>query len=152
LKRHIRPQVTVKPPAEERTEDGTPQDRQHHRSGRDTAFYCVIAIIAVLAAYGAGSAQNAASTAQGAAARVVADEHATCVIQKRGLPAGHALSSVIGYIHALLTLPPTPEQRAALAALPRAYVKREQAIILALNRSSALYTRLEGHQPLTRTC
>jgi hypothetical protein len=83
------------------------------------------------------------------AQRVARDEYRTCVIQKRGLPAGHALSASMANIHALLTQKPrTAGQRAARQQEPLS----TRRIVRDLNRHLARYTRLEASQPRTREC
>lgn len=76
--------------------------------------------------------------------RVAADEHQTCVIQARGLPAGHQLAATLRYVYVLLTLPPAPN---AVPTPP----KIEQ-ILLHLDSHLARYLAAESKQPPTRSC
>lgn len=71
-------------------------------------------------------------------------QHSACVIQARGLPAGHDLAAAMGEIHSLLTLP-----RAAGSAPTPAPV---ESILSALNANLAAYTALEAKQPSHRKC
>jgi hypothetical protein len=77
-------------------------------------------------------------------AQIRHDEHAECVIQARGLPAGHDLSAAMGEIHALLMLPERPGQ----AKPPPAVA----SILSALNMNLAAYTAIEAKQPAYRKC
>ena len=72
------------------------------------------------------------------------DEHQTCLIQARGLPASHDLAESMKGIHILLTLPPAPHAK----RVPR----KIETILRNLNRSLAAYQKAESHQPLTRSC
>lgn len=76
--------------------------------------------------------------------RVVNDEHQTCIIQARGLPAGHQLAASMKVIYVLLTLPPSPTAKATPAPIER--------LILALDHHLALYLHAESKQPPTRNC
>lgn len=76
--------------------------------------------------------------------RVAADELQTCVIQARGLPAGHQLARSMKVIYTLLTLPPAP---GAVPPPP----KIEQ-LLLNLDSHLARYLAAEAKQPPTRTC
>lgn len=76
--------------------------------------------------------------------RVADDEHATCVIQARGLPAGHQLAATMKYIYVLLTLPPAP----GAAQTP----PKIEKLILALDSHLAAYLKAEAKQPPTRSC
>lgn len=74
-------------------------------------------------------------------ARVANDEFDTCVIQRRGLPAGHELAASMSEIHALLTLPsPTPPPPPVAA------------ILSSLNGHLATYLTIEAKQPRSRSC
>lgn len=88
--------------------------------------------------------------AAGAAAyRIVHDEHATCTIQARGLPAGHELATSMADIHALLTIKPTSKaQKLAAKQTPAATL----AIVSDLNMHLAKYQTLEAGQPKSRSC
>lgn len=72
------------------------------------------------------------------------DEQKSCKIQASGLPAGHALATVIVDLHLLLTQPrikgrpPIPPQT--------------QALLDDLNSNAARYGALEGKQPHSRSC
>ncbi len=76
--------------------------------------------------------------------RLGGDEQQTCLIQQRGLPAGHELADVMADVHALLTYPPAKGQ--PVPPLP------EQWTIVSLDRDVALYLRDEAKQPASRHC
>lgn len=81
--------------------------------------------------------------------RIARDEHRTCVIQRRGLPAGHQLAASMIDIHKLLTLPPaSAAQQLAAQNTPPAV----RAIVSDLNRHLTKYTSREAKQPQTRRC
>lgn len=84
---------------------------------------------------------------QNTADKQAKDERAACVIQANGLPAGHALASVIGDLHKLLILPPSPQARKQPPLKPST-----KALIEDLNHQAQLYAQLEAAQPPTRTC
>lgn len=81
--------------------------------------------------------------------RVIQDEHRTCVIQRRGLPAGHALAVSMGDIYKLLTLKPTSQAQRLAARITPSNVK---AIIADLDSHLARYEKREAKQPHTRSC
>jgi hypothetical protein len=72
------------------------------------------------------------------------DENQTCLIQARGLPAGHYLAASMNGIHALLTLPRSPRE----PSVP----PRIQRIVQALNKNLAQYQKAEASQPRSRSC
>lgn len=74
-------------------------------------------------------------------ARVAHDERQTCVIQARGLPAGHDLAAAMADIHELLLLPSSQQPPPVVAV-----------IIADLNGQLSAYLTLESHQPASRTC
>lgn len=76
--------------------------------------------------------------------RISNDEQQTCVIQARGLPAGHELAASMKDIHALLTFPPSPGSR----PVPRPV----RTVVNDLNQHLAKYLRDESKQPQTRAC
>lgn len=76
--------------------------------------------------------------------RVSSDEHSTCLIQARGLPAGHQLSDSMADIHVLLTVPRTAHS----APVPPAIAK----VLADLNGHLAAYTADEATLPHTRIC
>lgn len=80
------------------------------------------------------------------------DEHNTCVIQQRGLPAGHELAASMADIHALLTFPPTPAARREQAQVPPWQLRRELAVLKDLDAHLAKYSAAEAKQPQTRRC
>lgn len=84
--------------------------------------------------------------------RISDDEHATCLIQKRGLEAQVYLTGVIGGIHDLLTLPPTSESRRQQAAIPPKRLRHELKIVRDLNANTFNYHWIESKQPRTRHC
>lgn len=78
-----------------------------------------------------------------------AQAHRSCLIQKRGLPAGHELAASMADIHKLLTAPPTtPAQRVRAAQTPQPVLQ----IVADLNRHLARYQNLEARQPQSRRC
>jgi hypothetical protein len=76
--------------------------------------------------------------------RVIRDEDATCLIQARGLPAGHQLAATMRDIHTILTLPPTP----GAAPTPPAVSE----LITDLNQHLSAYLKAEKQQPQERSC
>jgi hypothetical protein len=76
--------------------------------------------------------------------RVAMDEHDTCVIQARGLPAGHQLAASMKVIYVLLTLPVAPGAAKTPAPIEK--------LILTLDHHLAAYLHAEAKQPPTRTC
>lgn len=77
------------------------------------------------------------------------DEHSACVIQARGLPAGHELAQSMRGIHMLLTLPATSEaERLAAANTPPEVRRIERRLTMHL----AAYLKAEDAQPATRHC
>ena len=126
---------------------GAARSLSHHFAG-----------VADQASSAAATAQSAAADAQSAASssgalsaelaglvrRVSRDERRTCQIQARGLPAGHQLAASMRDIHALLTIPPSPD------APPEApYIKR---LVRDLDGHLAAYLRAERAQPHRRSC
>lgn len=110
------------------------------------AFTVAVAVFALFT-YFHSSGQQATTNK-----RQTADENATCVIQRRGLPASKQLAIFVGDVHALLVLPRSAQQKAALAALPAKLRAREQALLNSLDSSTAIYSMIEGKQPATRQC
>lgn len=84
--------------------------------------------------------------------RVSGDEHRTCLIQQRGLPAGHALANVVSDLHFLVALPLTTEAKNRLAHLSPGLRTLELARYHDLSVSAARYTQLEAKQPAGRRC
>ena len=81
--------------------------------------------------------------------KIAHDERSVCVVQRRGLPAGHHLADAMNSIHALLTLTPTTKaERLAAAETPRAV----KVIEGQLTASLAAYQAAEAKQPQTRSC
>jgi hypothetical protein len=76
--------------------------------------------------------------------KLSSDEHATCLIQQRGLPASKALAESIKDINELLT--PAPGERSA--PVP----PRTLAVIVNLRAETARYVRIEAKQPSSREC
>lgn len=122
-----------------------------------------IALIAVLNAGGAGDrAGKVAHVASGLAKqnamlvrRVSADELQTCTIQARGLPVSHQLAAAMGEIHALLTLPPSPDAPPVPPRVERivaGYTDKHGKHHPGLNDHLAAYQRAEAKQPQTRAC
>lgn len=81
--------------------------------------------------------------------RITSDEHSTCLIQARGLPAGHELAASMLDIHMLLTAPPTtPAERRAVAERPQSITR----IVRSLDDHLAAYLAAESRQPGGRRC
>lgn len=78
--------------------------------------------------------------------RQSSDEARTCVIQQKGLPAGHALARVIGDIHEIIGFRPVAKSH-AVPLNPE-----ELSVIADLNAQAALYAQLESQQPQSRSC
>lgn len=105
------------------------------------------------AQHAATTAKSAAATAKSATAenkhladREARDEHTDCVIQARGLPAGHHLAHAMGDISELLqALPP------AVAGESRMQLHL-RAIALDLRSQTHAYATIESKQPRKRTC
>lgn len=81
--------------------------------------------------------------------RATRDEHSSCVIQARGLPAGHELAASMRDIHMLLTFPPTSAaERRAARNVPPGVLRIERDLAGHLSR----YSKAESKQPATRHC
>lgn len=80
------------------------------------------------------------------------DERNTCLIQQRGLPAGHELAATMADIHALLTLPPTAATKRQQSQVPPKLLAHELHLVTDLNTHLAKYSRAESRQPATRKC
>ena len=80
--------------------------------------------------------------------RVVSDEHGTCMIQARGLPAGHALVAAMADLHLLLTVSVSHASRREMRREPR----RLRGLLESLNQNLAAYTFFESKQPHRRKC
>lgn len=98
------------------------------------------------------SAQTLALQLQQFGSRLGIDEHASCLIQARGLPAGHQLVGVLADLHRLLTLPPTSASRARARSIPRWELRIERHVVKDLNHHLAVFGRLERSQPPTISC
>lgn len=83
------------------------------------------------------------------AARLATDEHSTCVIQARGLPASHELAASMADIHALLTLSPRSKAQRLAARQTPPYVRK---LVADLNTHLGGYQRREAKQPQSRRC
>lgn len=157
---HRRWHVAAKPPTDGRTQE----ERDLRKEIRQRVQYALMMIVALLATYAAWQARETGN-------RVTRDEHSTCVIQKRGLPAGHQLADAMTDIHELLSvlllLPP------ASPARPVSKTDRQRAVPTGATGSSGLtgtagavlrgfavdlndhlsqYLAAESEQPGTRTC
>lgn len=150
--------------------DTAGRDRQ--RENKRQVQYVIVMIVGLIAAFSGWEAHKAAhasdTTAQQAhivagQAHVIAqqartavekvraleqlvasDEQASCAIQSRGLPAGHALTAAMIDIRALLA----PAFAHPIHRTPPGV----QAILESLNANLATYVRIENQQPATRTC
>lgn len=83
---------------------------------------------------------------------VQGDESAACKIQAQGLPAGHALASVIADLHFFVSRPLTAQQRRNLDALP---LPDRDAVLehyTDLNKNAFNYAWYENQQPKSRNC
>jgi PAS domain S-box-containing protein len=94
-------------------------------------------------------ARQAARQAQQALLAIKAQAHASCVIQARGLPAGHELADSMSDIHRLLTLRPTTSAQRQSAADEPAPVR---ALLADLNQHLTNYQQAEARQPHHRKC
>lgn len=83
---------------------------------------------------------------------VAGDESAACKIQAQGLPAGHALASVIADLHFFVARPLTAQQRRNLAALPAVDRKAVLDHFADLTKSAFNYAWYENQQPKSRSC
>lgn len=84
--------------------------------------------------------------------RLAADEHATCIIQSRGLSAQIYLTGSLRSLHRLLTFPPTRAQRRAERQISPRRLRAELTTYAALNYNLAKYGQIERQQPKRRTC
>lgn len=133
-------------------------NRQGVRENRVLAHQAKAAAASAKAAvlYATAQASTARAQAQQALAsqaRATASADRSCEVQARGLRVGHELLGVIEGLHAILTLPLSPSQRARQRqGVPRSVVRRSERIIKGLNGHLATYDRLERKQPQTRRC
>lgn len=86
----------------------------------------------------------ALNTSDKTATRVSNDEHSTCIIQQRGLPAGHHLASLVSDIGMLLSL--TPNNPHSTVPPIASQLLRD------LKAQADAYSTIEQRQPATRTC
>lgn len=152
--RRRRVEVKVEP-REDRAKPGTKLDRDHRLPLGVRVRYAVIMAAILTVAIAAAVAyrnttrlstvtSNNATLAHEVARllqRVATDEHNTCVIQARGLPAGHDLAAALSNLHSLVTLPEPRRPPPAVAVL-----------IAGLNGALTGYLSLEAQQPAGRTC
>lgn len=86
----------------------SPEEVERRKSIRQGVQYTLMMIVALISCYGAWRAVETGN-------RLTHDEHSTCVIQARGLPAGHQQAASWQDIHKLITLllllPPTSPAR-----------------------------------------
>lgn len=112
-------------------------DLQAQISGVRRSNYILYAIVvAMLVSVIVGFAYNSN--------RISDQAHAGCVIQARGLPAGHELASSMADIHMLLIQP----RRSGQPPPPPAVA----AIVRDLNFHLSRYLGIEAKQPATRRC
>ena len=171
----VRWPVRVRPERpEDRLTPGTKAERDPKPPLGIRVRYGIAIVLSIAAAYVAGTAvqkaqtshdtaQHAKATAAQAAAqaartrqltdqvaaltrRLATDEHATCTIQARGLPASHDLAAFVSSINGLLRLS-NPARERANGATPAAL-----RLLATMERSSGAYTRIEAKQPRMRTC
>lgn len=121
---------------DDRTQPGTKADRRERMPLGAQIRYAIMMLSLLVAAYATWQATLVGN-------RQGRDEHQACVIQARGLPAGHQLAATMRDIHTLLTLPPRAGHRTPPAI---------QVILVDLDAHLAAYDRLEAKQPATRTC
>lgn len=148
---------------DDRKRPGTKADRRDDRA-RAWAGRAVVIIACVISAYAAGQAFSTSH-------RVSRDEHASCIIQARQLPAGHQLAAVMTDLHellaVLLTLPPASPSRpvpkpdrqrtVATGATGPTGTTGVASIVLHgfavdLNGHLVRYLSLEAQQPSSRHC
>jgi hypothetical protein len=113
---------------------------------RNLVIVCVILAVALvvaiaLASWGLGRA-IIANDAVGAAAQD------SCVIQARGLPAGHELAAALSNLHSLLIVPETAAQKRA----QRSETPLQRYLTDQLNGHLAKYQAAEASQPHSRSC
>ena len=77
------------------------------------------------------------------------DAHSTCVIQARGLPAGHQLAASMKDIYSLLTLRPVSAADRLRAAETPPPV---ELLVRSLDGHLAAYLKAEAAQPQRRSC
>jgi hypothetical protein len=140
-----------------RSSDHAREDLLGRRETRQRVQYTIMMLVALLCCFGVLKSVNASNGTSSdtrslstLTARVAGDEHATCVIQARGLPAGHALKNAMVDIHTLLTLPLTPAQVAQRRKSPPS--PQLLGLLANLDRNLGVYAELEDKQPATRTC
>lgn len=83
------------------------------------------------------------------ATRVKDDEHASCIIQARGLPAGHHLAKIMEDLYVLLTVRPSSQQKQQPRVPPTA---QQLATLKGLTAELKMYSAIELKQPTTRKC
>lgn len=109
---------------------------------RARVYYGVAIVSSLIAAY-------AATQATLLGRRLSSDEHATCIIQARGLPASHELAASMRDIHTLLTLRPQSRAQKLAAESTPSSVK---VLLADLDLHLSRYQSAEAKQPATRTC
>ena len=84
------------------------------------------------------------------------DEHQACLIQRRGLPATHALAKINADMNFLLTIVLSPKNNAAnkkaVAKYPPALAYNILWTYKDWNRATGYYAMLIHKQPATRSC
>jgi hypothetical protein len=108
------------------------------------ASFFVVAVAATVAIRNTSDLSTTSHEVNHLVKRVAMDEHNTCVIQARGLPAGHQLAASMKVIYVLLTLPVAP----GAAKTP----PKIERLVLDLDSHLAAYLHAEAKQPPTRTC
>lgn len=137
-RRHVEVKVQ---PREDRATLGTKLDRDHRLPLAFRIRYAIVMAAFLTVAIAAAVAIRNTSKLDSLSHRVATDEHNTCVIQARGLPAGHDLAAAMADIHELLLLP-SPQRPPPVVAV----------IIADLNGQLSAYLTLESRQPASRAC
>lgn len=120
--------------------------------------WVLVVLVSILLGLGADAVQfsrvdTLATQSHHVVQRLSHDEQTACVIQARGLPASHRLSSILHDLYVLVTLPETPAQRQRVkdALPPKEYTTYKNALTN-LTGGLASYAKVETKQPKTRSC
>lgn len=120
-----------------------------HKPSKENVLMGLLVIALAISATSLAVGKHAIKRAGEANRRLGHDEHATCVVQARGLPAGHHLAAAFRDINVFLQ--PVPGEPTPPKVIKGKYNPVYFAIIN-LRKELPLYNALEEAQPATRIC